>query len=35
VPRPTDLATLRAMPVAERLYAFEKDLTGQRRADPA
>jgi GNAT superfamily N-acetyltransferase len=27
VPRPTDSAALRALPVAERLYAFEKDLT--------
>ncbi|CAB4910644.1 MAG: GNAT family N-acetyltransferase [Actinobacteria bacterium] len=27
VPRPTDLATLRSLPVAERIYAFEKDLT--------
>jgi GNAT superfamily N-acetyltransferase len=35
VPRPTDLATLRAMPVAQRLYAFERDLAAQRRADPA
>jgi len=25
-PRPTDLETLRALPVAERLYAFEKEL---------
>jgi GNAT superfamily N-acetyltransferase len=26
VPRPTDTATLRALPVAHRLYAFEKEL---------
>jgi GNAT superfamily N-acetyltransferase len=26
VPRPTDTDTLRALPVAERLYAFEKDV---------
>jgi GNAT superfamily N-acetyltransferase len=26
VPRPTDLETLRALPVDQRLYAFEKDL---------
>lgn len=25
-PRPTDLETLRALPVAERIYPFEKDL---------
>jgi GNAT superfamily N-acetyltransferase len=28
VPRPTDLATLRALPVADRLYAFDKQLPG-------
>ena len=28
VPRPTDTETLRALPVAERLYAFEKPLPG-------
>ncbi len=28
VPRPTDLSVLRRLPVAERLYAFEKPLTG-------
>lgn len=28
VPRPTDLETLRALPVAQRLYAFEKQLPG-------
>lgn len=27
VPRPTDTDTLRALPVAQRLYAFEKDLS--------
>jgi GNAT superfamily N-acetyltransferase len=27
-PRPTDTATLRALPVAQRLYAFEKLLPG-------
>ena len=26
VPRPTDSAALRALPVDQRLYAFEKDL---------
>jgi GNAT superfamily N-acetyltransferase len=26
-PRPTDTETLRALPVEQRLYAFEKDLT--------
>jgi GNAT superfamily N-acetyltransferase len=26
VPRPTDLEALRTLPVAERVYAFEKDL---------
>lgn len=26
VPRPTDLATLRTLPVAERIYPFTKDL---------
>jgi hypothetical protein len=26
VPRPTDSDTLRALPVAERLYAFDKHL---------
>jgi hypothetical protein len=29
VPRPTDLAILRALPVAERVYAFEKSLSGR------
>jgi GNAT superfamily N-acetyltransferase len=28
VPRPTDTETLRALPVAQRLYAFEKQLPG-------
>ena len=28
VPRPTDTAALRALPVAQRLYAFEKQLPG-------
>jgi GNAT superfamily N-acetyltransferase len=28
VPRPTDTETLRALPVAQRLYAFEKPLPG-------
>lgn len=28
VPRPTDSDTLRALPVAQRLYAFEKPLPG-------
>jgi GNAT superfamily N-acetyltransferase len=28
VPRPTDTEALRALPVAERLYAFEKQLSG-------
>jgi GNAT superfamily N-acetyltransferase len=28
VPRPTDNDTLRALPVAQRLYAFEKQLPG-------
>ena len=28
VPRPTDLEALRALPVAQRLYAFEKQLPG-------
>jgi GNAT superfamily N-acetyltransferase len=28
VPRPTDLETLRALPVAQRIYAFEKQLPG-------
>jgi GNAT superfamily N-acetyltransferase len=28
VPRPTDTDTLRALPVAQRLYAFEKQLPG-------
>jgi GNAT superfamily N-acetyltransferase len=28
VPRPTDTGSLRALPVAERLYAFEKHLPG-------
>ena len=27
VPRPTDLDALRTLPVAERVYAFEKDLS--------
>ena len=30
VPRPTDTETLRALPVAQRLYAFEKHLPGDR-----
>jgi GNAT superfamily N-acetyltransferase len=29
VPRPTNLATLRALPVAQRLYAFEKQFPGE------
>ena len=29
-PRPTDTETLRALPVAQRLYAFEKQLSGDR-----
>ena len=29
VPRPTDTDTLRALPVAQRLYAFEKQLPGE------
>jgi GNAT superfamily N-acetyltransferase len=28
VPRPTDTETLRALPVAQRLYPFEKQLSG-------
>ena len=28
VPRPTDLSVLRGLPVAERVYAFEKPLPG-------
>ena len=28
VPRPTDTAALRALPVAQRLYAFDKQLPG-------
>jgi hypothetical protein len=27
-PRPTETAQLRALPIAERLYAFEKSLPG-------
>ena len=30
VPRPTDTETLRALPVDQRLYAFEKHLPGDR-----
>ncbi|MCW2583532.1 MAG: GCN5-related N-acetyltransferase [Klenkia sp.] len=30
VPRPTDLETLRALPVADRVYAFEKHLGDPR-----
>lgn len=29
-PHPTDLRTVRALPVAQRLYAFEKPLPGDR-----
>ncbi|WP_369138461.1 GNAT family N-acetyltransferase [Modestobacter versicolor] len=31
VPRPTDTETLRALPVAQRLYAFDKQLPGDPR----
>jgi GNAT superfamily N-acetyltransferase len=37
LPRPTDIETLRALPVAQRLYAFERQLTAERQlpGDPS
>jgi hypothetical protein len=34
VPRPTDLAVLRRLPVAERLYAFTRTLPGPGPTGP-